>query len=116
MNIYEMYIMIICIVCIFDVNHDNVLSNKYFICICLQISSKVLILYLNFSYDTLWYVAPLPIQKLFLIMQKSIQRHKLILGGLFVPSIEGFSTVIKMNIIQKIIKIYVYLIVKHACQ
>ncbi|KAH0945365.1 hypothetical protein HN011_006490 [Eciton burchellii] len=49
---------------------------------------------LDATYDTLWYVAPLPIQKLFLIIQKSVQRHKIILGGLFVPSIEGFSTLV----------------------
>ncbi|EZA47917.1 hypothetical protein DMN91_009909 [Ooceraea biroi] len=49
---------------------------------------------LEAMYDTLWYVAPLPIQKLFLIMQKSIQNHKLVMGGLFVLSIEGFSTLI----------------------
>ncbi|EZA48231.1 hypothetical protein DMN91_010377 [Ooceraea biroi] len=47
---------------------------------------------LESAYDTLWYVAPLPIQKLFLIMQKSIRAHKVVLGGLFVLSIEGFST------------------------
>ncbi|RLU17677.1 hypothetical protein DMN91_009913 [Ooceraea biroi] len=46
------------------------------------------------TYDTLWYVAPLPIQKLFLIMQKCIRSHKVILGGLFVMSIEGFSTLV----------------------
>ncbi|XP_026828806.1 uncharacterized protein LOC105285752 isoform X2 [Ooceraea biroi] len=45
-------------------------------------------------YDTLWYVAPLPVQKLFLIMQKSVKSHKLIMGSLFVLSIEGFSTLI----------------------
>ncbi|KAH0945344.1 hypothetical protein HN011_004101 [Eciton burchellii] len=43
-------------------------------------------------YDTLWYIAPLPIQKLFLIMQKTIKSHKIVVAGLFVPSIEGFST------------------------
>ncbi|KAH0945343.1 hypothetical protein HN011_004099 [Eciton burchellii] len=41
---------------------------------------------------TLWYLAPLPIQKLFLIMQKSINSHKIVMGGLFVPSIEGFCS------------------------
>ncbi|RLU17632.1 hypothetical protein DMN91_009868 [Ooceraea biroi] len=45
-------------------------------------------------YDSLWYVAPVPIQKLFLIMQKSIKSHKLVLGGLFTVSIEGFSTLV----------------------
>ncbi|EZA62616.1 hypothetical protein DMN91_006438 [Ooceraea biroi] len=49
---------------------------------------------LESTYDTLWYVAPLPIQKLFLIMQKSIRSHKIVVGGLFVASIEGFSTLV----------------------
>ncbi|EZA47916.1 hypothetical protein X777_14484, partial [Ooceraea biroi] len=38
---------------------------------------------LESAYDTLWYVAPLPIQKLFLIMQNSIRSHKIVVGGLF---------------------------------
>ncbi|XP_026828809.1 uncharacterized protein LOC113562725 isoform X2 [Ooceraea biroi] len=46
------------------------------------------------TYNTLWYVAPLPIKKLFLIMQKSIKSHKLVIGGLFVPSMEGFTTLV----------------------
>ncbi|RLU17513.1 hypothetical protein DMN91_009748 [Ooceraea biroi] len=49
---------------------------------------------LESTYNTLWYVAPLPIQKLFLIMQKSIKSHKVVVGGLFVASIEGFSTLV----------------------
>ncbi|EZA48232.1 hypothetical protein DMN91_010376 [Ooceraea biroi] len=49
---------------------------------------------LESTYDIYWYVAPLPIQKLFLIMQKSIKSHKIMLGGLFVLSIEGFSTLV----------------------
>ncbi|XP_011348544.2 uncharacterized protein LOC105285771 isoform X3 [Ooceraea biroi] len=49
---------------------------------------------LESAYDTLWYVAPLRIQKLFLIMQKSIRSHKIVVGGLFVASIEGFSTLV----------------------
>ncbi|EZA48237.1 hypothetical protein DMN91_010370 [Ooceraea biroi] len=49
---------------------------------------------LESTYDTLWYIAPLPIQKLFLIMHKSIKSHKVVLGSLFVASIEGFSTLI----------------------
>ncbi|EZA48233.1 hypothetical protein X777_14129 [Ooceraea biroi] len=47
---------------------------------------------LDSTYDILWYAAPLPIQKLFLIMQKSIRSQKVVLGGLYVLSIEGFST------------------------
>ncbi|RLU17679.1 hypothetical protein DMN91_009915 [Ooceraea biroi] len=49
---------------------------------------------LESTYDALWYVAPLPIQKLFLMMQTSIKSHKLVLGGLFVGSMEGFSTLV----------------------
>ncbi|EZA48228.1 hypothetical protein DMN91_009914 [Ooceraea biroi] len=49
---------------------------------------------LQSTYDTLWYIAPLPTQKLFLIMQKCIRSHKVILGGLFIMSIEGFSTLV----------------------
>ncbi|XP_026828798.1 uncharacterized protein LOC105285748 isoform X2 [Ooceraea biroi] len=52
---------------------------------------------LKSTYDTLWYVAPLQIQNLFLIMQKSIRSHKIVVGGLFVASIEGFSTVINVT-------------------
>ncbi|KAH0945360.1 hypothetical protein HN011_006027 [Eciton burchellii] len=43
---------------------------------------------------SLWYLMPLPIQKLFLIMQKSINNHRIVMGGLFVLSIEGFSSLI----------------------
>ncbi|XP_026829008.1 uncharacterized protein LOC105287219 isoform X3 [Ooceraea biroi] len=48
----------------------------------------------NDWYNSLWYVAPLPIQTLFLIMQKTINSHKIVIGGLFTSSIEGFSTLI----------------------
>ncbi|XP_026828716.1 uncharacterized protein LOC105285744 isoform X2 [Ooceraea biroi] len=44
------------------------------------------------TYNTLWYVAPLPIQKLFLIMQKSIKDYKLMVGSFYVASLEGFTT------------------------
>ncbi|EZA50278.1 hypothetical protein DMN91_010193 [Ooceraea biroi] len=46
------------------------------------------------TYNSLWYLAPLPIQKLFLIMQRSVKSHKIVMGGLFTLSIEGFSTLI----------------------
>ncbi|XP_026829007.1 uncharacterized protein LOC105287219 isoform X2 [Ooceraea biroi] len=49
---------------------------------------------LECMYNSLWYVAPLPIQTLFLIMQKTINSHKIVIGGLFTSSIEGFSTLI----------------------
>ncbi|XP_026828722.1 uncharacterized protein LOC105285755 isoform X2 [Ooceraea biroi] len=58
---------------------------------------------LESTYNTLWYVAPLPIQRLFLIMQKSIKSHKMVLGGLFVASIEGFSTVISYVLLTYIV-------------
>ncbi|EZA62175.1 hypothetical protein DMN91_010195 [Ooceraea biroi] len=46
---------------------------------------------LKSTYDTLWYLAPLSIQKLFLIMQESIKAHSIAIGGLFALSMEGFS-------------------------
>ncbi|EZA62173.1 hypothetical protein DMN91_010196 [Ooceraea biroi] len=45
------------------------------------------------TYDTLWYLAPLQIQKLLLIIQRSIKAHIIVLGGLFAFSIEGFATI-----------------------
>jgi len=45
-------------------------------------------------YNTMWYLAPLPIQKLLLfIMQNSMKARVLLLGGIYVTCIEGFSTV-----------------------
>ncbi|XP_018313153.1 uncharacterized protein [Mycetomoellerius zeteki] len=49
----------------------------------------------NAAYNTLWYLAPLSIQKLLLfLMQNSLKTHTLIIGHLYVTSLEGFSTVI----------------------
>ncbi|XP_039311434.1 odorant receptor 24a-like [Solenopsis invicta] len=45
-------------------------------------------------YNTLWYVAPLSIQKLILFLLTSVKDYKLLVGGIFVPSFEGFSTLI----------------------
>ncbi|XP_011640278.1 odorant receptor 22c-like [Pogonomyrmex barbatus] len=45
-------------------------------------------------YDTLWYLAPLSIQKLLLILLKSTKSYSFNIGGIFTPSLEGFSTLI----------------------
>ncbi|XP_018314241.1 uncharacterized protein [Mycetomoellerius zeteki] len=46
-------------------------------------------------YNTMWYLAPISIQKLLLfVMQNSLKTHTLTLGHIFVTSLEGFSTVI----------------------
>jgi len=48
-----------------------------------------------FRYNTLWYLAPLSMQKLFLfIMQNSLKTYTLTVGHIYVTSLEGFSTVI----------------------
>lgn len=47
-----------------------------------------------YRYITFWYIAPLPIQKLLLFILTSVKDHKLLIGGVYVPSIEGFSSVI----------------------
>lgn len=49
---------------------------------------------LIFRYDTQWYRVPLREQKLMLfILHRSMQSCKLITGGIFVLSLEGFTTV-----------------------
>ncbi|XP_011704523.1 PREDICTED: uncharacterized protein LOC105459879 [Wasmannia auropunctata] len=45
-------------------------------------------------YITLWYVAPLSIQKLLLLLLRSVKDFKLDIAGVFIPSLEGFSTLI----------------------
>ncbi|RLU17957.1 hypothetical protein DMN91_010197 [Ooceraea biroi] len=66
-----------------------------FITNCLsQIYTEHSTLILKSIYDTLWYVAPVPIQKLFLFMQISIKAHIIMMGGLFALSMEGFSTLL----------------------
>lgn len=43
----------------------------------------------------MWYLAPLSIQKLLLfVMQNSLKSHTLIIGGIYISSLECFSTVI----------------------
>ncbi|XP_011864044.1 PREDICTED: odorant receptor 43a-like [Vollenhovia emeryi] len=49
-------------------------------------------------YNTLWYVAPLSVQKLLLFLLKSVKVFKLEIGGIFIPSLEGFSTLITSTI------------------
>jgi len=45
----------------------------------------------------MWYLAPIPIQKLLLfVMQNSLKTHTLTLGYIYVTSLEGFSTVINL--------------------
>ncbi|XP_019699757.2 uncharacterized protein LOC109504418 [Harpegnathos saltator] len=53
---------------------------------------------LNATYNTLWYAAPLPIQKLLLLLQKSATNQKLMIGSIFVASLEGFSTLVTSSI------------------
>lgn len=47
-----------------------------------------------YRYNVQWYTAPLKVQKLLLlIMQRSIRHCTIMIGGLFIPSLEGFATV-----------------------
>ncbi|KYQ53618.1 hypothetical protein ALC60_01688, partial [Trachymyrmex zeteki] len=49
----------------------------------------------NAAYNTMWYLAPISIQKLLLfVMQNSLKTNTLTLGHIYVTSLEGFSTVI----------------------
>ncbi|KAL0126427.1 hypothetical protein PUN28_005058 [Cardiocondyla obscurior] len=49
----------------------------------------------NAAYSTMWYLAPLSIQKLLLfVMQNSLKTHTLTIAGIYVSSLEGFSTLI----------------------
>ncbi|KYM85494.1 hypothetical protein ALC53_04738 [Atta colombica] len=46
------------------------------------------------GYNIQWYIAPLKVQKLLLfVMRKSMRCCTLMIGGLFIPSLEGFATV-----------------------
>ncbi|XP_067211477.1 uncharacterized protein [Linepithema humile] len=48
--------------------------------------------------NTQWYIAPLHIQKLLLItLQRSMKNSSLVIGSLFVPSLEGFATLSSMS-------------------
>ncbi|EFN85018.1 hypothetical protein EAI_14348 [Harpegnathos saltator] len=45
-------------------------------------------------YNARWYASSLKAQKLLLlVMQRSMRHCTIIMGGLFVPSLEGFATV-----------------------
>ncbi|XP_018372311.1 PREDICTED: uncharacterized protein LOC108767108 [Trachymyrmex cornetzi] len=62
---------------------------------CQRINRAVHIHRKSIRYNTMWYLAPIPIQKLLLfVMQNSLKTHTLILGHIYVTSLEGFSTVI----------------------
>ncbi|XP_070159834.1 odorant receptor 10-like [Polyergus mexicanus] len=51
------------------------------------------------TYISQWYVAPPHAQKLLLLMmQQSIKGSTMSVGGLFVPSLEGFATIASMSI------------------
>ncbi|KAL6448885.1 hypothetical protein ACFW04_000556 [Cataglyphis niger] len=51
------------------------------------------------TYNTKWYVAPLKAQKLLLfVMQRSIRHSSFVIGGLFIPSFEGFATLTSMSV------------------
>ncbi|KAL0126382.1 hypothetical protein PUN28_005047 [Cardiocondyla obscurior] len=54
-------------------------------------------------YITRWQSAPLQAQKLLpIIMQRSMKSCKMVVGGMFIPSLEGFATVnAKSNITLK---------------
>ncbi|TGZ45825.1 hypothetical protein DBV15_02677 [Temnothorax longispinosus] len=56
-------------------------------------------------YNTMWYLAPLSIQKLLLfVMQNSLKTHTLIIGGIYISSLEGFSTKIDSLHLMHILK------------
>ncbi|KYM80064.1 hypothetical protein ALC53_09486, partial [Atta colombica] len=45
-------------------------------------------------YNGYWYVVPLHVQKLILfLLQRGTKTFKIVIGGLFVGSLEGFATV-----------------------
>ncbi|XP_067211475.1 uncharacterized protein [Linepithema humile] len=51
------------------------------------------------TYVSQWYIAPLHAQKLLLfMMQQSIRGTAMTVGGIFVPSLEGFATITSMSV------------------
>ncbi|XP_019696745.1 uncharacterized protein LOC109503776 isoform X2 [Harpegnathos saltator] len=49
--------------------------------------------------NTTWYLAPLPIQKMLLfVMQYSLKANTVMVGGIFIASLEGFSTLVTTSI------------------
>lgn len=63
--------------------------------------NQYILFYRIYRYDTLWYVAPLPIQKLLLFILKSLKDQHLLIAGMYVASLEGFATVINVSQIFK---------------
>ncbi|EZA46364.1 hypothetical protein X777_00236, partial [Ooceraea biroi] len=60
-------------------------------------------------YNAHWYVAPLKTQKLLLyLMQRSIRHCTIVIGGLFVPSLQGFATVKRQFLKLKVIFYYMF--------
>ncbi|XP_072743849.1 uncharacterized protein [Anoplolepis gracilipes] len=56
--------------------------------------------FLSRIYNCKWHMIPLHVQKLILfIMQRSLKNCKLLIGGVYVASLEGFATVIIFDII-----------------
>ncbi|XP_067212259.1 uncharacterized protein [Linepithema humile] len=50
-------------------------------------------------YNVQWYMAPLKVQKLLLLMMQRSMRHcTIVIGGLFIPSLEGFATLSSMSL------------------
>ncbi|XP_076629135.1 uncharacterized protein LOC143345656 [Colletes latitarsis] len=50
------------------------------------------------AYHSRWYLTAVPEQKLFLFMQhRNLRNYSIQIGGLFTPSYEGFSTLVKMS-------------------
>ncbi|XP_018378464.1 PREDICTED: uncharacterized protein LOC108771068 [Trachymyrmex cornetzi] len=51
------------------------------------------------TYNIQWYMAPLKVQYLLLfVMRRSMRCCTLMIGGLFIPSLEGFATLISMSL------------------
>ncbi|KAL6264370.1 hypothetical protein P5V15_004482 [Pogonomyrmex californicus] len=50
------------------------------------------------TYNVQWYMVPLKVQKLLLfVMQRSMRHCTMMIGGLFIPSLEGFATLTSMS-------------------
>ncbi|XP_071628231.1 uncharacterized protein [Temnothorax longispinosus] len=51
------------------------------------------------TYNVQWYTAPVKVQKLLLlVMQRSMRHCTIMIGGLFIPSLEGFATLTSMSL------------------
>ncbi|KYM95876.1 hypothetical protein ALC62_13486, partial [Cyphomyrmex costatus] len=76
---------------IIKVSHQNILNIVYLYFFRFQI-----IVFMCHRYNVQWYIAPLYIQRIILILlQRSIKTFTLGVGGLFIGSLECFATVIK---------------------